>query len=91
MKKDFLIILGMIIMLSLPLISCQLSDETKIQLFPEEVSSQEYFDKVIRHSKVIDEYGHELIFHEVNTRGYREYAFSIEHSPECKKCCEIYD
>ena len=57
------------------------------------IPSQEWFDKYIRHSIVIDSTGHTLILHEYGSRanGYGSYSFSIEHTPECKKCCEIYD
>ena len=53
--------------------------------------SQDFYDKVITHSVIKDSAGHTLIFHEVGTRGRRNYAFSIEHSPECELCCKIYD
>lgn len=72
-------------------VSCQLSNDAKLGLFPEEASPQEYFDKVIRHNVVTDTAGHTLILHEAGERGLRNYSFSIEHSPECKKCYEIYD
>jgi len=57
------------------------------------IPSQKWFDKYICHSIVTDSTGHTLILHEYGSRanGYGSYSFSIEHSPECKKCCEIYD
>ena len=68
-----------------------ISEREKVLLTPDRFSAQEYYDKVITHSVITDSAGHTLIFHEVGHRGYRDYAFSIEHSPECKLCCEIYD
>ena len=55
------------------------------------IPAQEWFDKYIRHSTIIDENGHTLIMHEIGTRKERNYSFSIEHSTECKKCYDIYD
>ena len=91
MKKDFLVILGIIFILSLSFIGCKIDKKTKIEVFSEEFTPQEYYDKAIRHTVITDSAGHTLIFHEVGNRGFRTYAFSIEHSPECKKCCEIFD
>ena len=69
----------------------EISEKDQIMLNPYKVSPQEFYDKVITHSVITDSAGHTLIFHEVGHRGYRDYAFSIEHSPECKLCCEIYN
>ena len=82
-----------ILLFSLIFIGCgnYLSERDEIMLHPNEVSAQEFYDKVITHSVITDSAGHTLILHEVGTRGWRDYAFSIEHSPECKLCCEIYD
>ena len=57
------------------------------------IPAQEWFDKYIRHSIVTDSTGHTLILHEYDSRTNinGSYSFSIEHTPECKKCCEIYD
>ena len=68
-----------------------LSERDEVMLHPHKVSAQEFYDKVITHSVITDSAGHTLIFHEVGTRGRRNYAFSIEHSPECELCCKIYD
>lgn len=68
-----------------------LSEREQIMLNPYKVSPQEFYDKVITHSVITDSAGHTLILHEVGMRGCRNYSFSIEHSPECKLCCEIYD
>lgn len=56
-----------------------------------DLTPQEFWDKEMKHSVVTDSAGHTLILHEYSIRGNREYSFSVEHSPECKKCCEIYD
>ena len=68
-----------------------LSEREQIMLNPYKVSPQEFYDKVITHSVIKDSAGHTLILHEVGYRGKYGYSFSIEHSPECKLCCEIYD
>ena len=88
MKRIFYILL-----FSLIFAGCEgkLSEKDEVMLHPHKVSAQEFYDKVITHSVVTDSAGHTLIFHEIGTRGCRDYAFSIEHSPECKKCYEIYD
>jgi len=88
MRKIFYILL-----FGLIFIGCgnNISEMEKVLLAPDRFSAQEYYDKVITHSVITDSAGHTLIFHEVGHRGYRDYAFSIEHSPECKLCCEIYD
>lgn len=52
---------------------------------------QEFFNTEIKHSNVIDSTGHSLILHEIGIRGMDNYSFSIEHSPVCKKCYDIYD
>ena len=82
-----------ILLLSIVFIGCEikLSEKDKIMMHPNKVSAQEYYDNVITHSVITDSAGHTLILHEVGERGWRNYAFSIEHSPECKLCCEIYD
>ena len=46
MKKDFLVILGIIFMLSLPFVGCQMDEKTKITAFPEKFTPQEYYDKL---------------------------------------------
>ena len=58
-----------------------------------DIPAQEWFDTQIRHSIITDSMGHTLILHEFGSRNnvYGSYSFSIEHTPECKKCCEIYD
>ena len=55
------------------------------------LNAQDYYNYKIKHSVIEDSVGHTLILHEFGERGWRGYAFSIEHSPECEKCCEIYD
>lgn len=91
MKKIFYILFFSLIFISF--IGCEgnLSDKEKIILAPEKFTPQEYYDKVITHTIIKDSVGHTLIFHEVGSRGWRNYAFSIEHSPECELCCKIYD
>lgn len=86
-KLFYILIFGLIF------IGCanKLSERDEIMMHPNTVSAQEYYDKVITHSVITDSAGHTLILHEVGYRGCRDYAFSIEHSPECKLCCEIYD
>jgi len=78
-------------MLSLPFIGCKMDEKTKINACPWELTPQEYYDNAIQHNVITDSAGHTLIFNELGIRGSKNYAFSIEHSPECKKCCEIYD
>lgn len=51
---------------------------------------QQYFNSLKR-SKVIDPEEHELIMYEACLRGTRNYSFSIEHSPNCKKCYELFN
>ena len=55
------------------------------------LSAQDYYDYKMRHSVIKDSVGHTLILHEFGIRGKYGYSFSIEHSPKCEKCCEIYD
>ena len=88
MRKLFCILIFGLIFIGC---SHNLSERDEIMLHPHKVSAQEYYDKVITHSVIKDSAGHTLIFHEVGTRGRRNYAFSIEHSPECELCCKIYD
>ena len=88
MKKLFYILVFGLIFVGC---NSKLSERDEILLHPHKVSAQEYYDKVITHSVIKDSVGHTLIFHEVGERGWRNYAFSIEHSPECELCCEIYD
>jgi hypothetical protein len=88
MKKIFyILIFGLIF------VGCghKLSERDEVMLHPHKVSAQEFYDKVITHSVITDSAGHTLILHEVGYRGKYGYSFSIEHSPECKLCCEIYD
>ena len=88
MKKIFVILICCF------LLACSCTDENGYnELNYDSIPSQEWFDKYIRHSTVTDNTGHTLILHEYGSRanGYGSYSFSIEHSPECKKCCEIYD
>lgn len=82
-----------ILLLSIVLTGCgsNISEKDKIMMNPNKVSAQEYYDNVITHSVIKDSVGHTLIFHEVGERGWRNYAFSIEHSPECELCCKIFD
>jgi len=88
MKKIF------IVFISCFLLACSCTDQHGYnELNYDSVPSQVWFDKYIRHSIVTDSTGHTLILHEYGSRanGYGSYSFSIEHTPECKKCCEIYD
>lgn len=88
MKKIF------IVLISCFLLVCSCADKNGYsELNYDSIPSQEWFDKYIRHSIVTDSTGHTLILHEYGSRanGYGSYSFSIEHTPECKKCCEIYD
>lgn len=77
------------------LLSCSCNDEKGVynDVNKNSIAPQEWFDKFIRHSEVTDSAGHTLILHEYGSRTniYGSYSFSIEHSPICKKCCEIYD
>ena len=88
MKKLLIILLGCIC-----IFSCgnKLSEKDKVLMHPNKVDAQEFYDKVITHTVIKDSAGHTLILHEVGQRGWRDYAFSIEHSPECELCCKIYD
>ena len=88
MKKIFYILL-----ICLLCIGCEskLTEKDKIRIAPYRYSAQEYYDKVITHSVIKDSVGHTLILHEVGSRGWKDYSFSIEHSPECELCCKIYD
>ena len=88
MKKIF------VILISCFLFICSCTDQHGYnELNYDSVPSQVWFDKYIRHSTVTDSTGHTLILHEYGSRNniYGVYSFSIEHTPECKKCCEIYD
>ena len=89
MKKIFVILICCFLIL------CSCSDENECNAFnfKNSISAQEWFDKYIRHSTVTDSTGHTIILHEYGSRNnvYGVYSFSIEHSSECKKCCEIYD
>lgn len=91
MKRIFVIIISCLLF-----IGCNNStkDKNKYNEFNrEDIPAQEWFDKYIRHSTITDSTGHTLILHEFGSRNnvYGTYTFSVEHSPECKKCCEIYD
>ena len=83
MKKIF-ILLGLCGLIS----ACEVKPEDKSVWL---MTPQEYFDYRIKKSKVVNEEGHELILYESGQRHWRTYSFSIEHSPTCKMCYEIYD
>ena len=88
MKKIFVILICCFLLI------CSCIDKNGYnELNYDSISSQEWFDKYIRHSTVTDSTGHTLILHEYGSRNnvYGSYSFSIEHTPECEKCCEIYD
>jgi len=74
-------------------IGCEskLSEKDEVMMHPTRINAQEFYDKGISHSVITDSAGHTLILHEVGLRGKYGYSFSVEHSPECRKCCEIYD
>ena len=73
-------------------IFCGCTDENGNNILKyDSIPAQEWFDKYIKHSTIVNENGHTLIMHEIGCRNQQNYSFSIEHSPECKKCCEIYD
>ena len=84
--KKILILIGL----------CGLISSCEIENKPEDKSvgvmtAQEYFDYKIRKSKIVNRDGHELILYESGQRNFQNYSFSIEHSPTCKMCYEIYD
>ena len=84
----------LIVLISCFLLVCSCNDKNGYNEFNyDSMLSQEWFDKYICHSTVTDSTGHTLILHEYGSRvnAYGSYSFSIEHSPECKKCCEIND
>lgn len=88
MKKIF------VILISCFLFVCSCVDENGYSdLNYDSIPSQEWFDKYIKHSIVIDSAGHTLILHEFGSRNnvYGSYSFSIEHSSECKLCYQIFD
>ena len=91
MKKIFVIIISCLLFIGC---SCSIKDKNGYNgLNREQIPAQMWFDKYIKHSTVTDSVGHTLILHEFGSRDniYGSYSFSIEHTPECKKCCEIYD
>ncbi len=53
--------------------------------------AQEYFNKCIRESHIINKEGHDIILYEAGSRGFRDYSMSIEHNPMCRKCLDFYD
>ena len=73
-------------------VGCTRKEEPPISKQPSYLlSAQDYYNYKMRHSVIKDSVGHTLILHEFGVRGARNYSFSIEHSSECEKCCEIYD
>ena len=91
MKKIFVILICCFLLV------CSCTDKNERGTFNfddyNSIPAQEWFDKHISHSTVTDSTGHTIILHEYGSRNnvYGDYSFSIEHTPECKKCCEIYD
>lgn len=57
----------------------------------EQESAQNYYNMYMRHNRIKDENGHDIIFHESGNRGYRNYSFSIEHAMDCQKCYDVFD
>ena len=91
MKKDFLIILGMIFMMSLPFVGCEHVDHNPDTTDNyQEMSAQRFFDTYVTKDS-IKYNGHDLIFYETSVRGYRNYSFTIEHATDCKACLDIFD
>ena len=73
-----------IVILCLSYISCANKSTPQVS------AGQRNFNNLKR-SEVVDPDGHQLIMYESGYQGTRNYAFSIEHSPKCKKCYELFD
>lgn len=86
MKKVFVFLFSIALVVIFSVMSCGGDFRPDYELTP-----QEFWNKEMKHSKITDSTGHTLILHEYGLRGNRDYSFSVEHSPECRKCCEIYD
>ena len=68
--------------------SCQIENDPKKD---DNSAAQEYFNKSIRESHIINKEGHDIILYEAGWRGSRNYSMSIEHNPMCHKCLDSYD
>lgn len=87
MKKLFILL-----SICLLCVGCARREEPPISKRPPRLlSAQDYYNYRIKYSVIKDSIGHTLILHEYGIRGQYGYSFSIEHSPECEKCREIYD
>lgn len=68
--------------------SCQFECDSKQD---DNSEAQEYFNKGIMESHIMNKEGHDIILYEAGWRGYRNYSMSIEHNPMCRKCLDFYD
>ena len=75
------------------IIFCSCTNENGHNVFTtdDSIPTQEWFDKYIRHSTIIDKNGHTLIIYEIGCRSQPNYSFSIEHSQICEKCFKKYN
>ena len=55
------------------------------------IETQEFFNKYIKETVVINSQGHHVIFYEHGSRHSNGYTFTIEHSVNCQKCLDLYD
>ena len=83
MKKLLILIFSIFLF-----ISCNLECDSKHN---DNLKAQEFFNKNIRESHIMNKEGHDIILYEVGWRGSRYYSMSIEHNPICRKCLDFYD
>lgn len=55
------------------------------------IETQEFFNRNIKETVITNKQGHQIILYEKGERLSRYYRFSIEHSPTCQKCYDIFD
>lgn len=72
------------------LVGC-LDDKNELNKLPERLTPQYYFDNHIKKSEIIDKDGHMYYLYEVGDRGFRNYAFDLEHRLDCKVCLDKFD
>lgn len=68
-----------------------LDDSNELNKLSVKSTPQYYFDNNIKKSEVVDKDGHMYYLYEVGDRGFRNYAFDLEHRLDCKVCLDTFD
>ena len=91
-KITFILLIILGIMLACISCTTDMHDPEDITyIHQDSIETQKFFNEYIKETLITNHEGHQVILYENGFRYGKYYSFSIEHSPTCQKCYDIYD